>query len=222
MIRRVLSLVLLLALYAARANATTSTCVGEADGTPCSDTCIAEGVCMTSVCMPIMPRADGTLCSSGNACTTNDHCQSGMCIAGGAVTCPGKSSCVVGACNTQSGCYQIDICFDDLGRTIHDLSATEDLSPPDDLSAADLAKHGDMSLEPNDMCFRPPGVEFFSCTGPDGPYIIPIDAGAIHVRGSAVGDCTLSLAPTPPPWSFVLVLAIALFVARKRVPRVPK
>jgi hypothetical protein len=211
----VLGLLSLLALDAARANATTSMCNGEADGTPCSDTCIAEGTCMTNVCMPIMPRPDGTLCSSGNACTANDHCASGMCVAGGPVTCPSKSACMVGACNSSTGCYLVNTCPPDLAMQPEDLSTS-----PRDLAGADLSKLADMSLEPNDMCVRDPGVEFYTCTSPEGgTYTIPFDAGSIHVRGSAVGDCALSTMPIPPPWTFVLVLAAALLLARKRAGR---
>ncbi len=216
---RYFALVAVLVLRATTAQATTSSCVGEANGTPCADSCIAAGVCRSQLCVPTTPRPDGTLCVTGNACTTGDHCQAGMCVVGAPVICPSESACRIGECNPQTGCFISDVCpFDLAVPPGSDLASNQDLSSsPSDLG--DLATPADLRLVPNDMCVINPGVEFYTCNGADGFYTIPFDAGALHVRGSAVGDCALSWSATPPPWSVVLFLLLALAVARKRVPR---
>jgi hypothetical protein len=51
-----------------------------------------------------MPRAEGTACDDGNACTTNDRCASGTCVSGGDQSCPDPGVCAVGRCDPLLGC----------------------------------------------------------------------------------------------------------------------
>jgi hypothetical protein len=45
-------------------------------------------------------KLDGTHCDDGKACTTDDHCQAGVCV-------PTASTC---PCNTDSDCFALDQC----------------------------------------------------------------------------------------------------------------
>src|SRR5206468_41328 len=53
-----------------------------------ADQCHAVGTCnpATGVCAN-PPKANGTICSDGNACTQTDTCQNGTCTGGNAVVC---------------------------------------------------------------------------------------------------------------------------------------
>ncbi len=61
-------------------------------------TCGSQGVCIA------VPRSDTTTCDDGNSCTTNDHCNSGVCF-GAPVDCSGVpvGACQVAACDPNSG-----------------------------------------------------------------------------------------------------------------------
>ena len=89
------------ALSSSAAWATTGTCSGAPDGTPCVDECIDAGHCGGGVCLADHVAADGTACSTGNFCTLGDTCQAGLCVAGTSQRpCPGApDSCHVSACN---------------------------------------------------------------------------------------------------------------------------
>ena len=69
------------------------------------DQCHAAGTCnpATGTCSnPTSPN--GTTCNDGNACDLNDTCQSGVCTAGGHVTCAATDQCHTGGtCNPSSG-----------------------------------------------------------------------------------------------------------------------
>ncbi|HEV8701325.1 MAG TPA: LamG-like jellyroll fold domain-containing protein [Candidatus Polarisedimenticolia bacterium] len=70
-----------------------------------SDQCHDAGTCnpATGVCSN-PAKANGSLCSDGNACTLSDTCQSGLCAAGSAVVCVASDQChVPGVCSPASG-----------------------------------------------------------------------------------------------------------------------
>ncbi len=215
-------LVVAVALTAAasRAWATTSDCNGATDGTPCATVCIATGTCQANVCIAATLRPDGTACSSGDACTTGDHCQAGMCTPGAAVVCPDQLPCKVGSCHPQLGCLLRDLCMPDFGTPDGGVPRGSDLAVSEDMTPVD-----DLSLEPNDMCFIPPGSEFYQCEGADGFYYLPFDAAVppdlsvpFHVRGGAVGDCSLTFGAfgvAVIPWP-LLVIGAALLRRRRR------
>jgi hypothetical protein len=111
----------------------TGTCSTPAkpDGTPCDDanacthgdTCQA-GVCTgtptvcgvqdqcndastcdpkTGICTP-HPKANGTPCDDGNACTRSDSCHGGVCVGGNPVVCGAPDQChMAGTCDPTTG-----------------------------------------------------------------------------------------------------------------------
>lgn len=80
-----------------------STCtpVGSTDAAnPCRQ-CAAAASGPTFVTL-----ADTTPCTDGNACTLDDRCEGGACVAGPARTCAAASVCVTATCEPESGCVE--------------------------------------------------------------------------------------------------------------------
>jgi len=81
------------------------TCVGTNPVTcSASDQCHLVGVCDpgTGVCSnPTKPNASA--CNDGNACTTLDSCQSGVCFGANPVNCSDGDPCTTDSCNTGTG-----------------------------------------------------------------------------------------------------------------------
>jgi hypothetical protein len=77
------------------------TCSTDADcddGNPCTDdTC--NGTCSN------VPN-DANTCDDQNACTTADHCSSGLCV-GSVVDCNDNDSCTNDSCNPATGCSNV-------------------------------------------------------------------------------------------------------------------
>jgi len=70
-----------------------------------SDQCHNVGTCDsgTGLCSD-PPKADGTSCNDGNACTQTDECQGGVCTGSDSVICTALDQCHnVGVCNTTTG-----------------------------------------------------------------------------------------------------------------------
>jgi MYXO-CTERM domain-containing protein len=193
------------------ARATTTSCTGASDGTPCSDTCIVVGTCMNQICVPSLLRPDGTPCSSNNPCTVSDQCMAGMCIPGMMRVCPDQDACHVGVCDSHVGCFFKDVCPPDLAGV--DLSGS-------DLGGVDGGEPVD--LMSTDLCTIPPGSEFFTCGPPPDGFFFGIDASIglnppYHVRGSRVGDCAMSgSALGAPIGAFLLFGLVALALRRRR------
>ncbi|GMV40584.1 MAG: hypothetical protein AMXMBFR64_23000 [Myxococcales bacterium] len=74
---------------------------GEADlcddGNPCTTDSCDAGTCVHD------PIAAGA-CSDGDACTTLDECQDGVCVGGPAPVCDDGEPCTDDACNSATGC----------------------------------------------------------------------------------------------------------------------
>src|SRR5207247_9283742 len=50
------------------------------------------------------PKPNGTACNDGNACTTADSCQNGVCVGATPVTCTAIDQChESGSCNPSTG-----------------------------------------------------------------------------------------------------------------------
>ena len=102
----------------------------KSDGTPCNDgnacswgdacqsgvctagswkSCVSLNPCQTSACNPATgacdssPKADGTTCDDGNACSWTDTCQSGVCTGGSWKWCVNLNPCQTSACNPTTG-----------------------------------------------------------------------------------------------------------------------
>ncbi|CAA9551503.1 MAG: conserved hypothetical protein with Kelch motif [uncultured Thermomicrobiales bacterium] len=82
------------------------------DGVCCAEaTCSGlDTACQVGVCQPgtgacsVQPRANGTACDDGNACTQTDTCQDGACTGGNPVVCAAADQChQAGVCQPGSG-----------------------------------------------------------------------------------------------------------------------
>jgi len=87
---------------------TTFTCA--ANGPVTLTMTITDGMCPTSITLPILcvpfcqVRADGTPCDDGNACTRTDACQGGVCVGTNPVLCTALDQCHdAGTCAGQTG-----------------------------------------------------------------------------------------------------------------------
>lgn len=87
---------------------TTFTCA--ANGPVTLTMTITDGMCPTSITLPItcvpfcQVRADGTPCDDGNACTRTDACQAGVCVGTNPVLCTALDQCHdAGTCAGQTG-----------------------------------------------------------------------------------------------------------------------
>jgi formylglycine-generating enzyme required for sulfatase activity len=99
------------------------------DGNPCTDgdlcaystcgsgsprTCSDGKPCTADACQPVTgaclhtPTTDGVGCDDGNACSTNDKCDSGVCKAGTAANCDDGNGCTFDGCFPASGCKYTD------------------------------------------------------------------------------------------------------------------
>ena len=67
-------------------------------GEACDDANLSEGDCCSADCQ--RPAPDGTTCDDGNACTFNDRCSGGVCIAEPVACEP------CGRCDPGTGCYE--------------------------------------------------------------------------------------------------------------------
>ncbi len=106
----------------------TGACVGS-DPVACvaSDMCHDAGICnpATGACSD-PPRANGTPCSDGNACTRVDACQGGTCVGADPVACEALGTCVDVGCDPSSGeCTRSDK-PDGTGCTDADACTTDD------------------------------------------------------------------------------------------------
>lgn len=68
-------------------------CIPADDGNPCTDDVCTDGTLANP------PKANGTACDDGDACTPADTCQAGACISGNPLMCAVGETC--GA--TQTG-----------------------------------------------------------------------------------------------------------------------
>jgi hypothetical protein len=68
------------------------------------DQCHDAGTCnpSTGVCTN-PPKANGSACNDGNACTLTDTCQSGVCTGSNPMTCAAQGECTTGACVPATG-----------------------------------------------------------------------------------------------------------------------
>jgi hypothetical protein len=112
-------------------NAPAASCTTNAD---CSDNNVCNGIetCVATVCQPgTALNCDDTnvcttdscnalsgcqhvnntsSCSDGNACTANDTCAGGLCVAGPAANCNDGVACTADSCNTGTGCLHASTC----------------------------------------------------------------------------------------------------------------
>jgi len=66
-----------------------------------------QAVCVAAVGCAIQPKADGTGCEDGNACTVEDVCSGGICV-GAPLSCNDGNVCTDDSCDAVSGCVYSD------------------------------------------------------------------------------------------------------------------
>ena len=120
------------------AHGVTVGCLDLPDGTPCDTECSNGGKCRNHDCVGGRPAPDGTLCATGNPCTSDDTCQQGHCLAGLPLPCP-AAPCWVGTCVPYTGCVYSRVCRDG------GVDADFDMAPPPvlDGATADASDGGD-------------------------------------------------------------------------------
>jgi hypothetical protein len=180
-------------LLAGRAAASVGACSGLADGTPCSDTCIASGHCGGGACVSDVIAPDGTPCSSGNQCSMADTCQAGVCAPGATQrVCPSApDSCHVSACVPALGCTMTLICLDG-GIPDAGLVTFPDMADVPDLATAPVG--ADMVAAPvgADLATAPVGADL--ATAPVGADMAAAPVGADMATAPVGAD--LAAAPT--------------------------
>ncbi len=86
-------------------------CPGSGASCPAPDACHTAGMCdpKTGSC-GLVPVADGTPCSDGNACNGEETCQAGVCTPGTPPTC-GQSNggCTASTCDPIDGCKTVTV-----------------------------------------------------------------------------------------------------------------
>jgi len=94
-------------------------CVGGVCcNTSCTDQCTSCNLSgLAGVCSP---KANGTSCTDGNACTLTDTCQAGTCAGGSPKTCTPLDAChVAGTCDSTSGICSNPVGPDKVGCNIN-------------------------------------------------------------------------------------------------------
>lgn len=170
------------------------------------DTACRVGVCnpATGACVS-EPRADGTTCSDGNACTTTDQCVAGTCTPGPAVDCSGlDGTCVRGACNPTTGtCSAQNVadgtsCDPDAGDCVSQTCAagTCVAAPTNDCSSCTT---GGGTVCAAGACGAPPtslaygfegGLPATWTTGGDAPWVVDgsrVFEGSMAAHSGAIG-----------------------------------
>ena len=69
--------------------------------------CDDEKVCTSDTCIPAIGCVqvnNNNSCEDGNACTTKDKCDGGICKGGPALLCDDLNDCTVDSCNPEAGC----------------------------------------------------------------------------------------------------------------------
>ena len=238
--KRLIPSLLLLALVASRASASTGSCASAGDGTPCSSECVQSGLCQKGSCVPTALQPDGTHCTSGNLCSLGDSCKSGVCVAGpDQVQCPSTDACHAGICDPAVGCRTVPVaCGPDLGG-VTDGGATDGgvIASDGGVAAGDGGSVSDGGMVAPDLAGAAPadaamppgaatpdagpsGVEVFS--GGDGGSATVLDPGVSlrapqHVVGSSIGSCAFAANGAPVPGSIVVgLMALALAVRLRR------
>ncbi len=76
-------------------------CLADADCTSANG-CATAG-CQGGKCVSVA-KTNGSACDDGNACTTEDACQSGACLPGAATVCDDTNPCTTDSCDPKTGC----------------------------------------------------------------------------------------------------------------------
>ena len=157
--------------------------------------------CLLQVCDPgsgqckAKPTAPGTLCDDGDACTTADTCQDGVCKGGGVRDCDDNNACTVDACTSKGGTWSCShtpspgSCDDNNACTVGD-SCQGTLCVP---GKAKVCTDGNGCTA--DSCDPSSGSCVFSAAGSDG-LVCKSGPGACGPAVCKAGACA-ALSQTP-------------------------
>ncbi len=167
------------------------TCIGS-NPVICTplDQCHNAGSCNPGTGLCSNPnKTNGTGCSDGNACTTTDACQSGMCVGGAPPDCNDGQICTDDACDTGSGCTHTNNtapCNDDNACTTGDVCSGGGCTGPTPLGCDDGQVCTDDGCDTETGCTHEPNTD--PCS--DGNACTQVDtcAGGSCVGASPV-DC---------------------------------
>jgi len=145
----------------------------------------------TSACVG---RADGTLCSDGNACNGEETCQGGICRSGIAPNCDDGNTCTIDSCDAVTGCRR---------PSAPDGSACTDgnaCTQTDACEAGACVGSNPITCTAQDQC-HDPGVcntETGLCSNPTKPNGTPCSNANFCTSGDACSSGVCS-AGTPVP-----------------------
>jgi hypothetical protein len=140
---------------------------------------------------------DGTACNDGNACTTNDTYQAGVCVGGSPVTCDDGNVCTVDTCSAFSGCTNtVDQSLCPQDADMDGSPDTEDCDPSNPAvhpGAAEICdsidNDCDADIDEGDVCANqctPTGPEV--CNNVDDDCDGQVDESAIGAGQACGGD----------------------------------
>ncbi len=143
-------------------------CVG---GICCASAC-TPGTCQKATCADGMtcaypPASDGSSCNDNNACTTSDHCVSGQCTGGTAVSCDDGNPCTDDSCDMALGCKNQNntaACNDNNACTVNDTCSGGLCSgSPMDCSGAAYNDACNVGVCSGGACAKSPKANTTSC-----------------------------------------------------------
>lgn len=134
------------------------------DANPCTRDCDPSRGCVNEA------RPDGSGCSDGNLCTTNDECRSGTCVGGPARNCDDDNSCTTDACDPATGCERTPLengasCSDDNACTQGDACIRGTCIGGAAVDCADTNPCTDGTCDPVMGCMQTPVPNGSTCAG---------------------------------------------------------
>jgi hypothetical protein len=120
--------------------------IDEATIIVCPDPEGLDAPCLSAACDPLsgacslVAANEGGACSDDDACTINDLCEAGVCVAGVAANCNDGNPCTDESCSPDSGCAQVpneELCNDGDPCTTGDQCSEGECVPSDVLGCDD-------------------------------------------------------------------------------------
>ncbi len=141
-----------------------------------------DALCIEPIGCTVQPKANGTSCDDGNACTVAEACSSGICTGGTPPACDDANSCTDDWCDSASGCAHADnsaSCDDGSACTSGDRCQDGSCAggPPPNCDDGNACT--------DDSCDAATGCVHADNTGPcdDG------DPGTVEDRCDGAGEC---------------------------------
>ncbi|MEO7328454.1 MAG: hypothetical protein ABI193_07750 [Minicystis sp.] len=141
-----------------------NSCISAADCADLADAC-NSGACINGTCGRLEAN-EGAACEDGKACSLDDKCHAGVCVAGGFKFCPSTDSCHVGNCDLT-----VDMCVQVPGN---------DGGPCNDSNACTATGSCDAG-----SCLPGPMID---CSFLDGPCSVGVCDAQLGCKTMAVGD----------------------------------